>query len=89
VVCILISTGRGVFIGVQGEVTDLVKSVTRKVVVGRRSHVAGLPCGLASTNFLHRLGIPFLVWTRVHEAAGQTDIKLGRPARGFGRLATS
>jgi hypothetical protein len=29
VVCVLISTDRGVFIGVQGGVTDLVKSVTR------------------------------------------------------------
>jgi hypothetical protein len=28
----LISTDRGVFIGVQGWVTDLVKSVTRQVV---------------------------------------------------------
>jgi hypothetical protein len=28
VVCVLISTDRGVFIGVQGGVTDLVKSVT-------------------------------------------------------------
>jgi hypothetical protein len=29
---VLISTDRGVFVGVQGGVTDLVKSVTRQVV---------------------------------------------------------
>jgi hypothetical protein len=43
VVCVLISTGRGVFIGVQGGVTDLVKSVTHQVVVGRPSHEVGRP----------------------------------------------
>jgi hypothetical protein len=32
-VCVLISTGRWVFIGVQGGVTDLVKLVTHQVVV--------------------------------------------------------
>jgi hypothetical protein len=37
---VLISTGRGVFIGVQGGVTDLVKLVTRQVVAGQPSHVA-------------------------------------------------
>jgi hypothetical protein len=76
VVCVLISTGRGVFIEVQGAVTDLVKSVTRQVVAGRT-------CVSASTDFLHHLGLPLLMETRVHEAAGQTDIKHGRPARGF------
>jgi hypothetical protein len=60
-VCVLISTGRGVFIGVQGGVTDMVKSVTRQVVPGRPSHVAGRPCGSASTDFLNLLGIPLLV----------------------------
>jgi hypothetical protein len=60
-VCVLISTVRGVFIGVQGGVTDLVKSVTHQVVAGRPSHMAGQPCGLASTNFLHRLGLLLLV----------------------------
>jgi hypothetical protein len=49
-VCVaLISTGRGVFIGVQGGVTDLVKSVTCQVVAGR-------PWSLASTDF--QLEIP-------------------------------
>jgi hypothetical protein len=52
----LISTGRGVFIGVQGKITDLVKSVTRQVVAGQPSHVASRPWSSASTNF--QLGIP-------------------------------
>jgi hypothetical protein len=51
VVCAaLISTGRGVFIGVQGGVTDLVKSVTHQVAVDQPSHVAGWPWSLASTD---------------------------------------
>jgi hypothetical protein len=45
-----------VFIGVQGGVTDLVKLVTRHVVAGRPSHMAGWPWGSASTNL--QLGIP-------------------------------
>jgi hypothetical protein len=49
-VCVdLISTNRGVFIGVQGGVTDLVKSVTRQMVAGR-------PWSSASTDL--QLGIP-------------------------------
>ena len=48
-VCVLISTGRGVFIGVQGGVTDLVKSITRQVVGGQ-------PWSSASTDL--QLGIP-------------------------------
>jgi hypothetical protein len=39
----LISTGREVFIGVQGGVTDLVMSITRQVLAGRPRHVAGRP----------------------------------------------
>jgi hypothetical protein len=57
VVCVaLISTGRGVFIGVQGRVTDLVKSVTCQVVALRPNHEVGRPWSLASTDF--QLGIP-------------------------------
>jgi hypothetical protein len=48
---VLISPSREVFIGVQGGVTDLVKSVTHQVVAGRPSHVAGQPRGPASTDF--------------------------------------
>jgi hypothetical protein len=80
-VCVLISTGREVFIGDQGGVTNLVKLVTRQVV-------ADQPCGSTSTDFLHRLGLPLLMSTHVLEAVGQTDIKPGRSARGFGRTAT-
>jgi hypothetical protein len=39
----LISIGRGVFIGIQGGVIDLAKSVTRQVVAGRPSHMASRP----------------------------------------------
>jgi hypothetical protein len=84
VVHVLISTYRGVFIRIQGGVTDLVKSVTHQVVADWPSHVVGWPCGLVSTDFLHHLGLPLLVLTCVHEAVGQTDIKPGLLARGFG-----
>jgi hypothetical protein len=47
--------GGGVFIGVQGGVTDLVKSVTHQVVDGRPSHVARRPQGLAFTDFWLRI----------------------------------
>jgi hypothetical protein len=52
----LISTGRGVLIGVQGGVTDLVKSVTRQVAASRPSHVTSQPWSTASTDL--QLGIP-------------------------------
>jgi hypothetical protein len=61
VVCVLISTGSGIFIRVQGRVTDLVKSVTHRVVASWPSHMAGRPCGSASTDFLHRIGLSLLV----------------------------
>jgi hypothetical protein len=69
----MISTVRGVFIGVQGGVTDLVKLVTHQVVGGR-------PCGLGCTDFLYLLGVLLLMKTRVHEVVVQTDKKPGRPA---------
>jgi hypothetical protein len=47
---VLISTSRGVFIGVQGGVTNLVKSVTHQVVADRPSHMAGRPWSSASTD---------------------------------------
>jgi hypothetical protein len=52
---VLISTSREVFIGVQGGVTDLVKSVTRQVVAGQPSHIAGRPQGPASIDFQLRI----------------------------------
>jgi hypothetical protein len=54
---VLISTSRGVFIGVQGGVTDLVKLVTHQVVAGQPSHVAGQPQDPTSTD--SRLWIPY------------------------------
>jgi hypothetical protein len=53
---VLISTGRGIFIRVQGGVTDLVKSVTHQVVADRPSHMTGQPQGPTSIEF--RLYIP-------------------------------
>jgi hypothetical protein len=61
-VCVLISTGRGVvFIGPWGSSTDLVEVVAYQVVARRPSDVAGRPMSSASTNFLHRLVLPLLV----------------------------
>jgi hypothetical protein len=48
---------QGVFIGVQGGVTDLIKSGTRYVLAGRPSHIAGQPLSLASIDF--KLWIPY------------------------------
>jgi hypothetical protein len=52
----LISTSSGVFLGVQGGVTDLVKSVTRQVMASCPSHVVSRPWSSASTDL--QLGIP-------------------------------
>jgi hypothetical protein len=57
----LIFTGMGVFIGVQGGVTDLVKSVTCQVVPGRPSHVVGWPWSLASTDLQLRIPL-YRLW---------------------------
>jgi hypothetical protein len=54
---VLIPISKGVFIGVQGGVTDLIKSVTHQVVVGQPSHVSGRAQGPVSTDF--RLRIPY------------------------------
>jgi hypothetical protein len=51
------SISSGVFIGIQGGVTDWIKSVTRQVLAGRPSQVARWPSSPASTNF--QLQIPF------------------------------
>jgi hypothetical protein len=53
---ILISTGRGVFIGVQGTVTDCVISVTRQVVAGRPAMEFGLHQASAWDSPLSPLG---------------------------------
>jgi hypothetical protein len=46
----------GIFIVVQGGVTDLIKLVTCQVLAGRPSHMAGRPPDPASTDF--QLQIP-------------------------------
>jgi hypothetical protein len=51
---------RGVFIGPWGSSTNLDKLVWCVVVAGRPTHVAGRPGGVASTDFLHRLGVLLL-----------------------------
>jgi hypothetical protein len=84
--CILISTVGGIY-RVVGELHRLEKLVWCQVVAGRQSHVAGQLGGVASTNFLHRLGLLLLVQTRVLKATGQTNIKHGRPAKEIGRPA--
>jgi hypothetical protein len=84
----------GVFIGPWGSSTDLEKLVWLQVVPDRPSYVASRLGGVATTNFLHGLGLLLLVHTRVLKATGQTDIKhgwlAGRPlgpfVLGFGSL---
>jgi hypothetical protein len=71
---------RGVIIWPWGSSTDLEKSIWCQGVAGRPSHIVGRPGGAASTDSLHRLGLLLLVWTRILEATGQTDIKHGRSA---------
>jgi hypothetical protein len=55
----LISTGRGIFIRVQGGVTDLVKSVTHQVVADRSSHVAVSHVVRPAPTFSTALVFPF------------------------------
>jgi hypothetical protein len=47
--------------GPWGSSTDLEKLVWHQVVADRPSHVAGQPGGVASTDFLHCLGLPLHV----------------------------
>jgi hypothetical protein len=60
-VCVLISTIRGIFIGSWGSFIDLEKSVWCQVVAGWPSHVAGQPGGAATTDVLHGLGLLLLM----------------------------
>jgi hypothetical protein len=48
---------QGLFIGVPGAVTDLIKSVIHQVMAGRPSHVADRPSSAASTD--SRTRVPF------------------------------
>jgi hypothetical protein len=90
-VCVaLISTGMGLFIGGQGGVIDLVKSVTHQVVASRPSLMAGWPWSSASTDL--QLEIPLyrllesvttkLTRERLQCGAGQRWGLIGRPPRG-------
>jgi hypothetical protein len=51
------SISRGVFIGVLGVVTDLIKSVICQVLAGQPSHVASQPSRVSSTD--SRPQVPF------------------------------
>jgi hypothetical protein len=87
VTVVLISTGTGVFIVVQGGVTDLVKSITRKVMASWPSHVASRLW--SSTSIDLQLGIPLYrllesvtmkpTRERLHGRAGQPGGLAGRP----------
>jgi hypothetical protein len=87
---VLIFTSREVLTGIQGWVTDLVKSVTRQVVAGQPSLMAGRPRGFAFTDF--RLRIPCyhilecvtvkLTRERLQSGAGQPGGLAGKPPPG-------
>jgi hypothetical protein len=87
---ILNSIGRGVFIGIQGGVTDLITSVTRQVLADWPSHVAGRPPSLASTDFklwipcYHLLESVSMKQTRerLQSGADRTRSLAGRPPPG-------
>jgi hypothetical protein len=51
----------GVFIGLWGSSIDLAEVVTHQVAADRPSHVAGRAGGMASTAFIHHLGVPLLM----------------------------
>jgi hypothetical protein len=52
---------QGVFIGVPGAITDLIKSVIRQVLVSQPSHMAGRPWGAASTDSRPRVTFHYLL----------------------------
>jgi hypothetical protein len=84
------SINRRVFIGVQGGVTNLIKSVTRQVLAGRPSHMVGQPPSPASTDF--QLQIPYYhllesmlvksIHERLKSGAGRPGILADRPSSG-------
>jgi hypothetical protein len=49
--------------------------------------VAGQPSGVASTDFLHRLGLLLFVWIRGNQVLGRTTLNPGQPASPFAHLA--
>jgi hypothetical protein len=86
----LISIRREVFIRVQRGVIDLVKSITRQVLVGRPSHVAGRPWSSVSTDLQLGIPLPYLLQSvtakttheRLQGGAGQTGGLAGRTPLG-------
>jgi hypothetical protein len=90
VVCVLNSTGRGVFIGVPGEVTDLIKSVRHQVLAGRPSHMANRPWSSGSIDYQPRIPDYRLLGSittkasreRMQSGVGRPGILSGRPPMG-------
>jgi hypothetical protein len=79
----------GVFIGVTGAVTDLIKSVMHQVFSGRPSHVASWPSSAASTNSRSR--VPFHhLWESViaRETYGRLQSGADRPGSLAGQPLT-
>jgi hypothetical protein len=81
---VLNSIGRGVFIGVLGAVTDLIKLVIRQVLAGRPRHVASWPSSAASTNSSPRVPFHYLLDS---VTAKETHGRLQSGARQSGSLA--
>jgi hypothetical protein len=84
------SIGRGVFIGVPGAVTYLIKSVICQVLAGLPSHVAGQPSSAASTDSRPRVPFHHLLesvtiketYGRLKSGAGRLGSLVGRPPTG-------
>jgi hypothetical protein len=74
---VLNSIGRGVFIGVPGAITSLIKSEIRQLLAGRPSHVVGLPWGSASTD-----SRPWVTFLHLLETHGRLQSRADRPPTG-------
>jgi hypothetical protein len=82
-VCVLNSIGRGVLIGVLGGVADLIKSVTRQVLAGWPSHMAGRPWSSASADYQPRIPDYRLLENITAKAShGRLQSGAGRPPMG-------
>jgi hypothetical protein len=80
---------QGVFIGVPGAITDLIKSVIHQVLAGWPSHMAGRPSSAASTN--SRPWVPFhrlLESVITKETHGRLQSGAGRPGSLAGQPPT-
>jgi hypothetical protein len=73
----------GVFIGLQGGITDLIRSVTHQVLAGRPSHVVGQPPCLASNDFKHLEKVPMKqTCQRLQSGADRPKCLVSRPPPG-------